>query len=129
MDESKLQEELANSVKLFNDFAERGIDFVYEQSPELCEQLINREFYSCLIPGIIFSVIFLISLVLFVIFLIKLKNDTRVLGEPTFPFFGSFLSFLSCAVTIFPSYIDLHNAFCIYIAPKVFLFEYFSRFI
>lgn len=53
----KTDQAVSESIQLLNDFARRGIDFIQQQSPELCEQIVLRAEFQCITIFCIFLVI------------------------------------------------------------------------
>ncbi len=53
---------VSQSIQLFNDFAKQGIEFVQQQSPDLCNQIVLRAEFQCLT---LFGIFLIISIVLF----------------------------------------------------------------
>jgi hypothetical protein len=53
----KTDQAVSQSIQLFNDFAKQGIEFIYQQSPELCQQIVLRAEFQQLTIFFIFLII------------------------------------------------------------------------
>lgn len=139
----KTDQAISQSIQLFNDFAEKGIEFVQQQSPELCEQIVLRAEFQYIT---LFTIFLTISSILF--FLAKKwQNYEKSIAEKnarqwkeyyfndndndTFSTY-SFTNFVKI-VALGPAFIGcsicLYFFMSVYIAPKVYLVEYFTNLI
>ena len=127
---TELEDVGIDTIKILRDFIEKGIDFVQEQSPELCEQIISRELFQYYFSCIIFLILSIsFGIVSYMCYKCIDKEDfgkedniPSVIFSVVF-FLATLASFLGgCGSRLY--YIG-----SIYVAPKVFLVEYFTKFI
>lgn len=129
----ELQELGLESIKLLKDFSEKGLEFVEEQAPQVCEQLVNRVLYQsgyCFIVAVIIC-IFSIT------FASKWKKEFNAIvarEERTFddatPSAIMFVCLYAISLVSFLIGSSMfYNFISVYVAPKAFLFDYFSNLI
>lgn len=137
----KTDQAISQSIQLFNDFAKQGIEFVQQQSPDLCNQIMLRAEvqYGCL-----FLISLVISSVLFFLACKWKRYEERIAEKgrkewdaytnneneapPTY-FFTRFVQIVSFVPFFIGGSINLYHFISIYIAPKVYLVEYFTSLI
>lgn len=124
-------EQLNRSLELFNDFAENGIDFVMEQSPLLCNEIILLAQISSMAT---FIAMVLLSAGVFIAVRLAWKNRRKSLLQVKQHEEGDFTVFLTVVPTFlhaiviipiatFSAYYFLFATF----APRLYLFEYFTK--
>lgn len=127
---------VSQSIQLFNDFAKQGIEFVQQQSPDLCNQIVLRAEFQCLT---LFGIFLIISIVLFCLsckwkryeerIAEKSANEwdryTRDNDSPPIYFFTRFVQIVSFVLFFIGGFINLYGFISIFVAPKVYLVEYF----
>jgi hypothetical protein len=114
----------ASSISLLNDFATKGIDFVVEQAPEICSQIINREIYQNIYIMIFWTLISCAFAFLAYLICKEIKNKDDSLYGPLI-----FFSVASIAIFSIANGICGYKLITVLFSPKVYLIEYFTRLI
>lgn len=137
----KTDQAVSQSIQLFNDFAKQGIEFVQQQSPDLCNQIVLRAEvqYGCL-----FFIFLVISSILFLLACKWKRYEERIaekgrkerdnyveekFDEPSVYFFTRFMQIVSFIPFFIGGSINFYDFISVYIAPKVYLVEYFTSLI
>lgn len=137
----KTDQAVSQSIQLFNDFAKQGIEFVQQQSPDLCNQIVLRAEvqYGCL-----FFIFLVISSILFLLACKWKRYEERIaekgrkerdnyveekFDEPSVYFFTRFMQIVSFIPFFIGGFINLYGFISIFVAPKVYLVEYFTALI
>lgn len=137
----KTDQVVSQSIQLLNDFAQKGIEFIQQQSPELCQQIVLRAEFQCIT---IFIIFFIISATLFYLSKKWQKYEEKVAAKginqfknyvdecesaPSTYFFTRFVQIFSLIPFFIWGSMSLYSFISIYVAPKVYLVEYFSQLI
>ena len=117
----QLEKELTNTIKIANDTGKNVLEFVQQQAPEICEQILKFRLYmSC--AGIVGCCILTCCSVYF-FNLHKKCCDSNKLGDfPWQVFLGIISGFIAITLGITNTVILLK----ITVAPKIYLIEYFK---
>jgi hypothetical protein len=124
-------EQLNRSLELFNEFAEKGIDFVMEQSPLLCEEIIVRAQIISL------SQIFICLLIVLALLCAAIKAwrnkealDITTQNERNGFAFCLGLVFILCSIMPIGFIMEGFYTFVVStFTPRLYLFEYFRKLI
>lgn len=140
----KTDQVVSQSIQLFNDFAKQGIEFVQQQSPDLCNQIVLRAEVQYLT---LFGIFLIISTVLFCLSCKWKRYEERIAEKsikdmkqyleegcgseppPSVYFFTRFVQIVSFIPFFVGGTINFYNFISVYIAPKVYLVEYFTALI
>lgn len=124
----------ASSISLLNDFATKGVDFVVEQAPEVCSQIINRAMYQNIYLMVFWTLIscifgFLIFLTIKKIKLIEKQKDSyeKLCKLETANVFQAIFSIATILSFFIGNGICGYRLVTILSSPKVYLIEYFSK--
>lgn len=122
-------EQLERSLQLINDFAEKGIDFVMEQSPLLCEEIIVRAQIVGLSQLFIFSFIML-ALTYIATKVWKNKESLDITTPRERNAFATLLSILFIVCSALPIGFMIDGLYMFVVStftPRLYLFEYFTN--
>jgi len=127
----KLDEVGAQGVQFLSDFTTRGVQFIEEQAPLLCSEIVWLGVVQYAFIAAVFLVFLIISLVWLVIGWRWLDRgyDNCKDGEEE----GAMIVFGAAipSVTLFLSsvfmFYNAYHAVCIAVAPRVYLLEYFAE--
>ena len=116
---NELEKQLSTILEKALDVAEKSGDFVIEQAP-----LLLQEFYQWHIAShIMGACLFIVPLIIFICFYKKAEWDYT----DTFPEIMCIIFGVISAVTIITSMVSMYNLVFIYVAPKLYLIEYFIK--
>ena len=123
----KTDQALSNSIQLFNDFAEKGIEFVQQQSPDLCQEIITRACFQEMFFAVCW---FVIPLIIYRFLNTAVKryeyNDDY---DKDICLMLRVFSKISLIPMLVLAPIGIYSFISICIAPKLYLVEYFTRLI
>lgn len=114
----------AQSLRWLGDFAEKGVEFVQEQAPDLCREIVSLGLWQNAFLTVLWLVVGSIALY----FANKLVNRTC---RPDFghyegaPEICATITYLASAVPFGISLACAYSWVTIWAAPKVYLIEYF----
>jgi len=124
-------EQLNRSLELLNGFAEKGIEFVMEQSPLLCEEIIMRAQITSLSQEFI-CLLIVLTFVYIAVMAWKNKEALDVTCQSERNGFAFCLIITTILLSFLP-FIFMTDGFYTFVVstftPRLYLFEYFTKLI
>lgn len=116
----------AQSLQLIKDFTEKGIDFVQQQAPLLCDELVKRELARCAMVSACCLIAVVVLLKASLVLREKYKG-MRVCGDRDLFFMVSVILATSSTIPLVILFDKITDLLSVWVAPRAFLFDYFTR--
>ena len=123
------------SIKLFKDFSEKGIEFVEQQAPQVCEQLVNRALWQSGFVCFVCFLFFVFALCIGLKFnrdfnqIINKPKENRSVDDQVWSALCYCALYAMCIISLLIGTNNLYVFISVYFAPKAFLFDYFTHLI
>lgn len=124
--EKELSNVSAETLDMIRQWLKSGAEFVKEQAPDVCQQIVMREvaqWYVCLA---VWAILLLVAAVAAIFFARKLKACKKYYEEEQY-ILGTGFSCMAAAGGFIGVAVCAYNIVSVQTAPKVFILEYLTK--